>query len=99
VTGWKKAGIADKTSIARQRHGKRVSAVTNNRATTEELLEAVFFYAFRAEAMYGETTGVFSQSRMCGSFRHGSAMGVASQREQESLNTEPEEFTFLGAVA
>jgi hypothetical protein len=27
---------------ARQRHGKHVSAVTNNHATTEDLLEAVF---------------------------------------------------------
>jgi hypothetical protein len=40
-----KAGIADpeKTSISKQRHGKHVSAVTNNNATTEGLLEAVFF--------------------------------------------------------
>jgi hypothetical protein len=36
-----KAGIADpeNTSIVRQRHGKHVSAVTNNHAETEELLE------------------------------------------------------------
>jgi hypothetical protein len=36
-----KAGIADpeNPSIARQRHGKHVSVVTNNYATTEELLE------------------------------------------------------------
>jgi hypothetical protein len=48
-----KAGIANpqKTSIARQRHGKHVCAVTNNHATTEELLEAVFIYAIRSEAI------------------------------------------------
>jgi hypothetical protein len=42
-----KAGRADpeKTSIARQRHGKLVSIITNNHATTEEeLFEAVFRY-------------------------------------------------------
>jgi hypothetical protein len=35
-----KAGIADpeKTSIARQWHGKHISIVTNNYVTTEELL-------------------------------------------------------------
>jgi hypothetical protein len=43
MTWWMKAGIADpeKTSITKQRHGKHVSAVTNNN-TTEKLLEAVF---------------------------------------------------------
>jgi hypothetical protein len=37
------ARIADPetTSIARQQHGKHVSAVTNNHATIEELLEVV----------------------------------------------------------
>jgi uncharacterized protein YabN with tetrapyrrole methylase and pyrophosphatase domain len=30
------------TSSARQRHGKHVSAVTNNHATTEELSDVVF---------------------------------------------------------
>jgi hypothetical protein len=37
------AGIADpeKASTAKQRHGKHFSMVTNNHATTEELLEAV----------------------------------------------------------
>jgi hypothetical protein len=40
-----KARIADpeKTTIARQQHGKQFSAVMNNHATTEELLEAVSF--------------------------------------------------------
>jgi hypothetical protein len=39
-----KARIADqeKTSIARQQLGKHVSAVMNNHATTEDLIEAVF---------------------------------------------------------
>jgi hypothetical protein len=43
VTWRMKAGIAhsEKTSITKQRHGKHVSAVTNNHATKEELLEAV----------------------------------------------------------
>jgi hypothetical protein len=38
-----KAGIAntEKIAIARQRHGKHVSAVKNKHATIEELLEAV----------------------------------------------------------
>jgi hypothetical protein len=36
VTWWRKAGITDpeKTSVIRQRHGKHVSAVTNNHART-----------------------------------------------------------------
>jgi hypothetical protein len=39
-----KAEIADpeNTSIAKQWHGKHLSALTNNHATTKELLEAVF---------------------------------------------------------
>jgi hypothetical protein len=39
-----KAGIAnpEKIFIARQRHGKHVSEVSNNHATTKELLEVVF---------------------------------------------------------
>jgi hypothetical protein len=43
-----KAGIAvpEKTSIDRQRHDKHISAVKNNHATTEELLEAVFSMQF-----------------------------------------------------
>jgi hypothetical protein len=31
-----------RAAIARQRHGKHVSATTNKRTTLEELLEAVF---------------------------------------------------------
>jgi hypothetical protein len=44
VTGRMKAGTADpeKTSTARQRHEKHVSAVKNNHATTKELSEAAF---------------------------------------------------------
>jgi hypothetical protein len=43
-----KAGTAnpENTSIVRQRHGKTVSAVMNNHATIEELLEAVFSRRF-----------------------------------------------------
>jgi hypothetical protein len=44
IVSWRmKVGIADpeKISIDRQRHGKHISAVTNNHAT-EELLKAVF---------------------------------------------------------
>jgi hypothetical protein len=39
-----KAGVAapENTSITRERNSKHVSAVTNNHAKTEELLEAVF---------------------------------------------------------
>jgi hypothetical protein len=39
-----KAGILNpgKTTTARQRQGKHMSAVTNNHARTEEFLEAVF---------------------------------------------------------
>jgi hypothetical protein len=38
----------DKTSIARQRLGKKVSAATDTQATVEELLEQVF-YSVRAK--------------------------------------------------
>jgi hypothetical protein len=39
-----KDGMSDPEmiSIIRQRHGKTVSAVTNNNSATDELLEAVF---------------------------------------------------------
>jgi hypothetical protein len=44
VTCRKKVEIADpeNTSVAYQWHGKHFSAVANNHAATEELLEAVF---------------------------------------------------------
>jgi hypothetical protein len=61
-----KAEIADpeKTSTARQRRGKHVSVVTNNYATTEELLEAVFSVRSMLR-LYTENQLEFSVSQKC----------------------------------
>jgi hypothetical protein len=72
-----RVGDSEKTSIARQWHSKHVSTVTNNHAT-EELLVVVFSIG-SVPRLYKENQLSF-QSRMWGSFRHGSAVGVASQR-------------------
>jgi hypothetical protein len=59
-----KARIADpeKISIARQRHGKQASLVTNIHATTEELLETVFFM-HSVSRLYKENQREFLASR------------------------------------
>jgi hypothetical protein len=61
-----KARIADpeKQSIARQRHGKHVSAVTNNHARTGQLLEAAFFMK-SVPRLNNENQTEFSVSREC----------------------------------
>jgi hypothetical protein len=60
-----KAGIADtgKISIARQRRCKHSPTVTNNHATTEELLEAAFSMRSMPR-IYEEKNGGVCQSRI-----------------------------------
>jgi hypothetical protein len=80
---------AEKTFIVRQRLGKHVSAVTNNHAITEELLEAVFSMQ-SLPRLYKKNQMEFSVSRVCDLPSWVSCDTVASQRGQEPLNTEAE---------
>jgi hypothetical protein len=51
----------EKTSIDRKRHGKHVSLITNDRATKEELLDAMFSMR-PVLKLYKENQREFSQS-------------------------------------
>jgi hypothetical protein len=54
----------EEAAIGRQRRGEHISAATNQHATTEELLEAVFSVWVRAEPGKGESLGGRSRRRL-----------------------------------
>jgi hypothetical protein len=94
-----KAGIADpeKISIARQCHCKHVSAVTNNHATTEKLLE-VMFSMLSFPRLYKENKLEFLISQKCESVEKSAVICGWEVPAGRDVSTEPEESPLLKAV-